>query len=285
MINGNKKGIKKIITGIIIFALVALFVIIVPLFGNIKSTDYFLTEDGTSRLVYGSPSAEHFFGTDAHGRDIFFRLAWGGRATILFTFSVVAAEFIIGCLIGAWAGFSGGIADRILMRIADIFNCIPFLPLLMVTAGILDKLSPSDFQRVVILCFIYGIFGWTGFARLIRGEILNVKSKEFVSAAKASGISGCRIVFRHILPVIFPQLAALIPFNFASVMLTESALGFLGLGIRYPSPSWGNMLDGMRNLFVIQNYPFAYLPAAALIFSTACAFWLIGEGAKDKLNG
>ncbi len=274
----------KLKIGFLLLFFVLLFVIIVPMTDKVKDIQYFTNENGSSRLVYDFPSFKHLLGTDAHGRDIFYRLAFGGRVTLAFTFVIVLSELFLGFIIGSVAGFTGGFIDRILMQITDMFNCIPFLPLMMLTAGIMDRFNPGDFQRIVILCVVYSVFGWTGFARLIRGEILNVKNKDFIAAAKTSGLSNIRIVVNHIYPVIFPQIIAVIPFHFARVMLTESALGFLGLGIRYPNPSWGNMLDAMRNLFVIKNYPFAYIPVAILILITTSAFWLLGEGAKEKLQ-
>ena len=240
-----------------------------------------------SRMV--GPSGKHPLGTDELGRDVLLRLLYGGRVS-LFT-GLVAACFAasIGTVIGLFAGFFGGRLDAALMRLTDSVIALPLLPLLIVLVAIdLNKLGlpqaiveseDVSFYRIV---FIVAITGWTTVARLVRGATLSLKEREFVMAAQGVGASNLHIMFRHILPNLLSPIIVAVTLSVGSVILLESVLSFLGLGIQPPMASWGNMLTNAQQL--IWEAPMLAVYPGLLIFITVISFNFLGDGLQDAFD-
>lgn len=223
------------------------------------------------------PSFEHFLGTDEYGRDIFSRLLYGARVSLLVGLSAVSGALFIGTVIGALAGYHGGWIDNILMRIVDLFNAFPSIFLLIT---IVTLLEPS--LTNIVMVFI--LLGWTGTARLVRGEFLKLKEEEFVWAARSLGMSDIRIMFLHILPNAAAPIIVAATLGIGGVILAESGLSFLGLGIQPPIPSWGNMLQGAQSLSIMVLAPWYPLFPGLMILLTVLSFNFVGDGLRDALD-
>ncbi|MBB3064605.1 MULTISPECIES: ABC transporter permease [Limibacillus] len=235
------------------------------------------------------PSAAHPLGTDELGRDLLLRLLYGGRVSLGVGVAAALGAMILGSLIGLLAGFYGGWVDGVLMRFTDGVIALPILPLLIVLAaldpsklGLPDAWLNSEsasFYRIVILIVLVG---WTTVARLVRGATLSLRTREFVLAASALGASGPRIMLRHILPNSFSPILVATTLSVGNIILLESVLSFLGLGIQPPTPSWGNMLTNAQDL--IYSAPWLAIWPGLLIFVTVIAFNFLGDGLQDALD-
>lgn len=237
---------------------------------------YSPSEQNIKKLLL-PPSKEHLFGTDELGRDTFSRLLYGARISLLVSFSAVIGMKTIGVIVGALAGYYGGIIDSILMRLVDVLIAFPQIFLLIT---LLTVLEPS----IWILIFVFTFFSWMGTARLIRGEFLTLRSREFVLAARTMGIKTSRIIFSHILPNALGPLIVSATLSVGGVILSESALSYLGLGVQPPTPSWGNMLQSAQDLNIMLNawwYPL--FPGFAILI-TVLAFNFIGDGLRDAFD-
>ena len=226
----------------------------------------------------------YLMGTDDMGRDIFNRIMNGGKMTMTIGAVAVIVASIIGIIIGCISGYFGGMVDLILMRVTEIFSAIPFLPFALVLSAILQGSSLKEDYRIFIIMIILGLLSWTGLAQLVRGQILAEREKEFVIAARSMGIKENRIAFKHILPNVISVILVNLTLNFASCMLTESSLSYLGFGVRLPRPSWGNMLNGARNALVIQNYWWRWLFPALFLALTVICINVIGDTLRDVLD-
>lgn len=226
----------------------------------------------------------YIFGTDDMGRDVFNRVMNGGRMTMTIGAVAVIVATIIGVIIGCISGYFGGFVDIILMRVTEIFSSIPFLPFALVLSAVLQNSNLTEDTRIFIIMIILGLLSWTGLARLVRGQVLAEREKEFVTAAKSMGVKESRIAFKHILPNIISVILVSVTLDFASCMLTESSLSYLGFGVQLPRPTWGNMLDGCRDSLVIQNYWWRWLfPALFLSLAVICIN-VIGDTLRDVLD-
>ncbi len=226
----------------------------------------------------------YLMGTDEMGRDIFNRVLNGGKMTMTIGAVSVIVSTIIGIIIGCISGYFGGKVDMLLMRITEIFGAIPFLPFALVLSAILQASDLHEDVRIFIIMLILGVLSWTGLARLIRGQILAEREKEFVTAARSMGIKESNIAFKHILPNVISVILVSVTLNFASSMLTESSLSYLGFGVQLPRPTWGNMLYGCRNATVIQNYWWRWVfPAIFLSIAVICIN-IIGDTLRDVLD-
>ena len=195
----------------------------------------------------------------------------------------VIISAIIGILVGGLSGYYGGKVDMILMRLAEIVGALPFLPLAMILSAVLGN-KVSDIGRICLIMVILGILGWPGLARLVRGQILAEREKEFVTAAKAMGIKESSIIFKHILPNVITVIIVNLTISFATCLLTESSLSFLGFGVTEPSPTWGNMLSGSQSSQVIGTYWWRWVfPSIALGLSTI-SINIIGDGLRDAID-
>ncbi len=235
------------------------------------------------------PSAAHWLGTDELGRDLLLRLLHGGRVSLLVGFTAAIASAAIGTLLGLISGYFGGRVDAVIMRFADGVISLPLLPLLIVLAavdpsklGLPEAISGSEsfsLQRIVV---IIAIVGWPTVARLVRAATLSLRKREFVLVAIAQGFGPARIMFRHILPNAASPILVATTLTVGNVILFESVLSFLGLGIQPPVPSWGNMLTGAQDL--ISEAPALAVWPGMLIFVTVIAFNLLGDGLQSALD-
>lgn len=226
----------------------------------------------------------YIFGTDTHGADVFARCVHGGKMTMTIGAVAVIVSTIIAIIIGCISGYCGGWVDLLLMRVAEIFGAIPFLPFALIMSAVLLRSSLSENQKIFIIMLILGVLSWTGLAQLVRAQILSEREKEFVTAAKAMGVSEGRIAFKHILPNVISVILVNISLNFAGCMLTESSLSYLGFGVQYPRPTWGNMLNGANNSIIIRNYWWQwFFPALLLAICTICIN-IIGDNLRDVMD-
>ena len=224
-----------------------------------------------------APSAEHWFGTDNYGRDIYTMVIAATRLDLLIGLGSVALPFVLGTLLGLICGYYGGKLDTIIMRSLDIFVAFPFMVLAIAIVAILGN-------GVMNLLIAMWIVSWPPYTRLVRSEVLIAKNSEYVQAAKTLGYSDAKIIFRHILPNVVSLLIVSMTLDFATCMLTESTLSYLGFGIPLPTPTWGNLLNGANNSIVIQQYWWQWVfPAAIFGICTICIN-LIGDGLRDALD-
>ena len=232
------------------------------------------------------PSAAHPLGTDELGRDVLVRLLDGGRISLAVGLCGALLAAAIGTLVGVVAGYAGGAVDAVLMRLTDAVISLPLLPLLIVLAAIdLGKVglpATGELTSVVRIVVIVALFGWTTTARLARASVLSLRSREFVQAARALGAGPARIMWRHILPNALAPLIVATTLSIGNVILVESVLSFLGLGVQPPLASWGNMLTGAQEL--VFEAPRLALWPGLLIFSAALAFNLLGDGLQSALD-
>ncbi len=243
-------------------------------------SSYAVTEDGK---VKGWGLDGYLLGTDAFGRDVFRRLLVGGRMTMTVGAIAVIISTIIGIAVGGISGYKGGKIDNLLMRLTEIVSSIPFLPFCIILSSILGN-SISETERIILIMFILGLLSWPGIARLVRGSVLAEREQEFVTAAKALGVKEFGIIFRHILPNIITVIIVNATLDFATCMLTESSLSFIGFGVNEPNATWGNMLTGAQNGQVIENYWWRWVfPSAALGICTI-SINCVGDGLRDAID-
>lgn len=258
----------------------------VPEDANIKTlyTGYYqafgVDEEGTVE-AWGNKG--YFMGTDQFGRDLLARLMSGGRVTLLVGFLACIVEAIVGMIVGMIAGFKGGWVDNVLMRLSEIFNSIPFMPLVITLSAFLG-INMDSSQKLILIMLILGLVSWPSLARIIRGQILIEREKDFVLAARALGIKEYAIIIRHILPNVLNLCIVNITLSYAVNMLTESSLSFLGFGVQAPMPSWGNMLNGAQQSEVIQLYWWRWILPAVCLMIAAFSINLIGDGLRDALD-
>jgi peptide/nickel transport system permease protein len=242
--------------------------------------NYAVLEDG-SLVSWGIKG--FILGSDENGKDIFIRLIHGGRITMTVGAVAVLISTFLGVLIGLIAGFYGKWVDNFLMRFAEIVSSFPFLPLAITLSAFLTG-QLGENQRILMIMVILGIISWPGLARLVRGQILAEREKEFVLAARALGIRSKIVIIRHILPNVINLIIVSMTLSYAGSLLTEAGLSFLGFGVKPPSPSWGNMLTGAQRPEVIQFYWWRWvLPALAVLF-TALSVNLVGDGLREAMD-
>ncbi len=247
---------------------------------------YTILADTVSQLIdtYAAPSKEHLLGTDANGMDVLTRLMFGGRISLMVGFIVVILELLIGVTIGGISGFFGGTIDTLLMRFVDLFNAIPFWPIVIISGAVMDTLEVKPIQRIFTLMAVLGVLGWTGIARVVRGQILSLREQDFMIATEATGIPIARRIFRHLVPNVMPLLIVQATLALGGIIITEATLSFLGLGLKYPFASWGSIINAATNLHVMMNYWFIWVPAGILILLTVLGFNFVGDGLRDAFD-
>ncbi len=250
--------------------------IIVAVFAPAIATHDIGATDLASR--YLPPSAAHWFGTDATGRDIFSRVIYGARISLRVGLIVVAVSALVGTFIGALAGYYGGWVDRIVS--GYIFNVFLAFPGLLLAIAMVAFLGAGLNKLILALCII----GWVGYARLIRGQVLKVREYDFVQAARALGARDLRILFVHIMPNAIQPLIVQASLGMAGAVLSEAALSFLGLGVPPPAPSWGVMLEEARDLSTLSAAPHALIFPGIAIALTVLAFNFLGDGLREYLD-
>ncbi|MDO8733581.1 MAG: ABC transporter permease [Elusimicrobiota bacterium] len=266
-----EKLLKNKLAKVGILIIVAL--ILMAIFSPLISTHNPIEGDILERLQ--SPSKNHFLGTDEMGRDVFSRMIYGTRISISIGIIAVGISVIVGTFLGLMSGYFGGKIDTVIMRFVDIMLCFPtFFLILMVIAF----LEPNIYNVMIVI----GLTSWTGLARLVRGETLSVKERDFIIAAKGLGLKKRRIIFVHILPnVIAPVIVASI-LGVGAAILTESGLSFLGLGVQPPTPSWGNILTSGKDYIHIAWW-LSLFPGLAILI-TVLSWNLLGEGLRDVFD-
>lgn len=221
------------------------------------------------------PSTNHWFGTDDLGRDVFSRMVYGAQVSLMVGFVAVGIATVIGTVFGLIAGYYGGWVDSLLMRFVDIMLCFPTFFLILAVVTIRE---PS----ILNIMLIIGFTGWMGVSRLVRAEVLSLRERDFVLAARAIGCSDLRIIFRHILPNAMGPVLVYATLGIAAAILTESSLSFLGIGVQPPQPSWGNILASGKEFLEFAWWLFLF-PGLAITITTL-SYYLVGEGIRDALD-
>ncbi|RQW87509.1 MAG: ABC transporter permease [Geobacter sp.] len=221
------------------------------------------------------PSATHWMGTDELGRDVLTRVIYGARISLKVGFVAVGIAITIGTVVGLLSGYYGGWVDAILMRVVDIMLCFPTFFLILAVIALLE---PSIWYIMLII----GVTGWMGVARLVRAEVLSIKERDYITAARSIGASNSRIIFRHILPNAAAPVFVAATLGVAGAILTESALSFLGIGVQPPTPSWGNILTSGKDYLEFAWW-LSLFPGVAILV-TVLAYNLLGEGIRDALD-
>jgi len=234
--------------------------------------------------MYEAPSAEHPMGLDNNGMDLMTRLMYGGRVSLLVGFVVIFIELFIGVIVGGVSGYFGGWVDTSLMRFVDLFNSIPFYPMVLIFGSVMDALEVPPMTRIFLLMAILGLLGWTGVARVVRGQILSLREQDFMVATEATGIRTSRRIFRHLVPNVMPLLIVQATAGLGGIIISEATLGFLGLGVKYPLASWGSIINVASDAFVMTNYWFMWIPAGMLILLTVLGFNFVGDGLRDAFD-
>lgn len=254
---------------------------------NRKSDQYVLNCNQITYLIdiYSRPSAAHWFGTDGDGMDILARMMYGGRISLMVGFVVVLLETFLGIIMGGLAGFFGGWVDTLIMRLVDIFYCIPSYPILIIMGAFFDQIKMNPYQRLIWLMAILGILGWAGVARLVRGQILSLREQEFMVAEEATGMKARKRIFRHLIPNVMPQLIVNATMGLGSVIITEATLSFLGLGVKHPLATWGTMINSVAlSSESMIKYTYIWIPVGLLICLTVIAFNFVGDGLRDAFD-
>jgi peptide/nickel transport system permease protein len=234
--------------------------------------------------TYSAPSSKHWLGTDRNGMDMLTRLMYGGRVSLYIGFIVVFIETFIGVILGGISGYCGGWVDNLIMRIVDVFYCIPSMPIIIILGATMDAMRVDPQIRMLYLMLLLGFLGWAGIARLVRGQILSLREQEFMTAAEATGIRASRRIFRHLIPNVIPQLIVTMTMSLGSTIITEATLSFLGLGVKFPFASWGNIINDVNDTYVLTNYWFIWIPAGICLLATVLAFNLVGDGLRDAFD-
>ncbi len=253
---------------------------------NAADSRWVIKQDNQTYIydTYSAPSEEHALGTDSNGMDMLTRLMYGGRVSLIIGFIVVMLETSLGIIMGGIAGYFGGWIDNLIMRLVDIFYCIPSTPILIIIGAAMDKERVDPTLRMIYLMLILGVLGWAGVARLVRGQILSLREQEFMTATEACGIKVSSRIFRHLIPNVIPQLIVNCTMGLGSVIIMEATLSFLGLGVRFPFASWGNIISDVNNTFVLTSYWFIWIPAGVLLLLTVLAFNIVGDGLRDAFD-
>ena len=234
--------------------------------------------------TYEIPSASHWLGLDNNGMDVATRLMYGGQVSLLVGFIVIFLEVFIGIFIGGISGYFGGWLDTALMRFVDLVNSIPFYPMVLIFGSVMDALEVAPRARIFLLMMVLGILGWTGVARIVRGQILSLRELDFMVATEAAGIRTSRRIFRHLVPNVMPLLIVYATAGLGGIIITEATLGFLGLGVKYPLASWGSIINVASDAFVMTNFWFMWIPAGMLILLTVLGFNFVGDGLRDAYD-
>lgn len=250
------------------------------------NTTYTVRTLKESRVItmFDFPTAKHLLGTDSNGMDVMTRLMYGGRISLMVGFVVVILETLIGVILGGISGYFGGWVDTAIMRFVDLFNCIPFYPIVMIIGTVMDKMEIDPIKRIFILMAVLGILGWTSIARVVRGQILSLREQDFMVATEATGIRVSRRIFKHLVPNVMPLLIVQATMSLGGIIITEATLSFLGLGVKYPLASWGSIINAATNVHVMTNYWFIWIPAGLLIVLTVLGFNFVGDGLRDAFD-
>ncbi len=242
---------------------------------------FYAVDDQNNISAWGNEG--YIFGTDQFGRDVLTRVIHGGRISLVVGAIAVVIQIVIALFVGLTAGYFGGIVDQLLMRVTDIFTAIPFYPI-AITLSYAIGFEMSQIERIFLIMVILGLLGWMPLARLIRAQLLLEREKDFVLAAKALGIKQNKIMWRHILPNVFNLVIVNITLSYASSLLSEAALSFLGFGVAEPTPSWGNMLTSAQSTTVIEFYWWRWVIPALFVIAAALCANLVGDALREAMD-
>lgn len=263
---------RKAVLGLIIVCFLVLAVILIPIFMKL---DPYTTDRAVG--FNKAPCSGHPLGTVDVGRDLFARLLYGGRISLFVGIMSTIISVLIGIPLGLIAGYFRGIAETVIMRVADAFMSFPTMVLILVLVAVF---GPSILTVTVVI----GVLGWTAIAKLIYGNVLSIREREYIQATKAIGMSTPKILLSEVLPNAIPPVWANISFRVAGAILTESSLSFLGMGVQTPQASWGNIIFAAQNLLVLTARPWVWFPPGICIILVVVGFNFIGEGVRDALD-
>lgn len=262
---------KLAMIGFVLLTLFVLAAVLAPILTN------YLRDTIDLMSIESRPSLKHLLGTDELGRDVFTRLLYGGRVSLGVALSATILQLLIGVTLGSISGFYGKWIDNAIMRIVDTVMCFPFFVIAITIAALI---GPSASNVILII----GLLQWTGVARIVRAEILSLKHSEFIEAARAMGFSNFKIIFNHLLPNILSPVIVNATLSVAQGILMEAGLSFLGLGVKQPEPSWGNILSAAQSMRVLQNEWWLWIPAGLLVFLSVLSINFVGDGLRDALD-
>jgi peptide/nickel transport system permease protein len=273
----RRRGLKAFlrhrlaVAGTVVFLLIAHAAILAPIVATHDPNHIDLLASAQG------PSRAHWLGTDDIGRDVYSRLVYGARVSLSVGLVSVAIYTVIGMALGAIAGYFGGFIESLIMRLTDTVMCFPTLVIIIAAVSIL---GPSIFNIMALI----GLLSWPSICRLVRGQVLSLREREFVEAARACGASDARIITRHVLPNTVAPLTVAATFGVASAILTEAGLSFLGMGVQPPTPSWGNMINMAQSGTILQEMPWLWAPAGITIAIAVLSINFIGDGLRDALD-
>ncbi len=231
------------------------------------------------------PSATHLLGTDKNGYDVFSRILYGGRVSLTLGFVVVILETILGVILGGLAGYFGRWVDQLIMRIVDILNCIPTLPIMLIISFMLDANGVYGMSKLYITMALLTLIGWAGIARMVRGQILFLREQEYMVATECTGLSVHKRIFKHLLPNVLPQLIVSMTLGLGSIILTEATLGYLGLGVPIEYATWGNMINILTQPVTYWGAHFnQWIPVGICIILAVLSFNFVGDGLRDAFD-
>ncbi|MCB2298745.1 ABC transporter permease [Clostridium tagluense] len=270
IINKLKQN-KLAMIGIIILSVLITSAIIAPFLTKYKMDDIDLFN------ISAAPNTDHILGTDDLGRDVFTRLFSGGRVSLGVGIFATLIQILIGVTLGAVSGYYGGFIDSIVMRLVDIIMCFP---LFIIAVALSAVMGPSIWNLIIIIA----ILSWTGIARIVRAEVLSLKEREFIEASRALGLNDFEIIRKHVLPNILSPILVSATLAIADAILTEAALSFLGMGVKPPQPSWGNMLSAAQSMRTLRYEWWLWVPPGLLIFFTVLSINFLGDGLRDIMD-
>lgn len=259
------------LTGMIVLALLTVASVLGPFFLEFSPTQTDLL------AIKAPPDSTHLLGTDSAGRDVLSRLLAAGRVSLAVGVVAVAIYVVIGVVLGGLAGYVGGWVDGVIMRFADM---VLSFPAIIVIITLVSILGPSIFNVMLVI----GLLGWPPITRLVRGEFLSLRERDFVVASKSTGAPDLRIIFRHILPNALTPVIVNATFGMAQAILLEAALSFLGLGVQPPTASWGNMLNAAQSITILEEMPWLWLPPGLMIVASVLSINFVGDGLRDALD-
>ena len=290
---------KLAVIGLCILVFMFIFCFIFPIFYPYSETELFYIHRETGERLRGYQtdligdsllarlqpmSSQNLLGTNEMGQDMLARLMYGGRVSLLVSLTVIFTCLIIGVTLGGLAGYFGGIIDMIVMRLCDIVSSIPFVPLMFIVSSLMLLLSISPENKIFYTMIAIALLYWTMDARIVRGNILFLRESEYMQAAKATGIKPRNQIFRHLLPNTLPSIIVNSTLNLGGIILLESVLSFLGVGVGVPFASWGNMVAMVNSNEVVRFHPHVWIAPGLCILLVVLAFNFVGDGLRDATD-
>lgn len=231
-----------------------------------------------------TPSFIHPMGTDSLGRDNMARVLYGGRVSLVIAFLAAAVQIFIGTLFGVIAGYYGGIIDKVIMKFSDVLVSMPFLPIFILMSNMLSHYDVYAYNRIYVVMVVIGFLSWPGVCRLIRSQVLVIKGREYMEAAEALGIKSYRKMVKHILPNLLAPVIVASSMGIANGVLIEGSLSYLNFGVIPPVPSWGNIAQAARDMYILEHQWWYWLPPCICIFLTITCINIVGDGLRDALD-